>query len=354
MINLRTLVAAAAIGLLVASASQGANVVARYVLDGDVLDSGPNSYNGVADPNISFVNDPDRGLVASFDGSSGVNVSASSYSITERPNFQFAISFWIKPDFIDVNDNTVADVNVVMGAIGSGVIEIVGDGSWHGMGGSSAYGGVGVNSGGGAGSTGKVPAVEGVGGVDLYDGDWHHVVIQWVDPDGTYEGNDAAHAEVWLDNQVATNYGAKYNGNSGNPTPTMVLGGPVVWSNGGAANKYYTGLLSDVYFFDDQLTAQDVDDLYNASGALIGDADGNGVVDAADYIILKTNMGLGSGATTADGDFDGDGKVDWNDLQLLRDHYGEGSAASGVIPEPATLGLLAVGAIALLRRNRRS
>ena len=83
-----------------------------------------------------------------------------------------------------------------------------------------------------------------------------------------------------------------------------------------------------------------------------GDADDNGVVNAADYIILKTNMGMGTGATTADGDFNGDGKVDWTDLQLLQDNYGEGSGASGSIPEPATLGLLAFGAMAVIRRRQ--
>ena len=86
--------------------------------------------------------------------------------------------------------------------------------------------------------------------------------------------------------------------------------------------------------------------------AMIGDADDNGVVNAADYIILKTNIGQATGATTADGDFDGDGDVDWNDLQLLQAHYGETSGAGGTIPEPATLGLLAIGAVAVLRRRR--
>ena len=92
--------------------------------------------------------------------------------------------------------------------------------------------------------------------------------------------------------------------------------------------------------------------LSGVSSALIGDADDNGVVNAADYIILKTNMGGATGAGAADGDFNGDGKVDWNDLQLLRDHYGEGSAASGVIPEPGSAILLMFGAAALLRRRR--
>ena len=246
---------AAAMTLGLGGAAQAA-IIANYSLAGTANDSGPNGYHGVGDPTVSFVNDPSRGMVASFDGTGGIDVSASGYSVTESPNFQFAISFWIKPTFVDSDSDSIADTNVLMGATNGGVIEIVGDvGSWGGMGGSSYYGGVGVNSGGGAGSTGKVA------GTDLYDGDWHHVVIQWVDPDGTVAGNTGAPAEVYIDDTLATSTTGNYNGN-GNLAPTMVLGGPVVWSNGGSANKYYNGLMSDVYFFDGQLTAADVHNLF--------------------------------------------------------------------------------------------
>ena len=84
-----------------------------------------------------------------------------------------------------------------------------------------------------------------------------------------------------------------------------------------------------------------------------GDADGNGVVNAADYIILKTNIGMGTGAVLADGDFDEDGDVDWADLQILQDNYGAGSpGAADTIPEPGSAILLMFGAAALLRRRR--
>ena len=87
--------------------------------------------------------------------------------------------------------------------------------------------------------------------------------------------------------------------------------------------------------------------------ALAGDADGDLDVDAADYIILKANMGQASGAVQADGDFDGDGDVDWADLQILQGNYGATiPGAPGTIPGPATLGLLAVGAMAVIRRRR--
>ena len=89
-----------------------------------------------------------------------------------------------------------------------------------------------------------------------------------------------------------------------------------------------------------------------AAPTLDGDTNDDGVVDAADYIAVKMNMGQASGAVLADGDFNEDGKVDWYDLQILQDHYGETSAAGGTIPEPGTLALLALGGLAALRRRR--
>jgi len=85
---------------------------------------------------------------------------------------------------------------------------------------------------------------------------------------------------------------------------------------------------------------------------LFGDANGDVVVDAADYITVKRNFGMTTGATLKNGDFNGDGDVDWDDLQTLMSHFGDRSSGSAPAPEPATLGLLAIGALALLRRRR--
>jgi hypothetical protein len=90
--------------------------------------------------------------------------------------------------------------------------------------------------------------------------------------------------------------------------------------------------------------------LTNLTDTLSGDVNGDGVADARDYIILKGNLGLGSGASLAHGDLDGDGDVDWDDLSAMR--LALAAPASGTIPEPATLGLLAIGALALIRRRR--
>jgi len=88
----------------------------------------------------------------------------------------------------------------------------------------------------------------------------------------------------------------------------------------------------------------------------IGDTNLDGVVDAADYMAIKRNFGMASGAAPIDGDINNDGAVDWYDLQLLQEHFGEGGGTEGATtPEPATLFImLAAGLPALLKRRRRA
>jgi len=84
-----------------------------------------------------------------------------------------------------------------------------------------------------------------------------------------------------------------------------------------------------------------------------GDANGDGVVDSADYIMVKTHFGgpPAAGTEGTGGDFNGNGTVDWEDLQKLMSGLNSGTGGAP-IPEPATLALLAVGAMALIRRRR--
>jgi hypothetical protein len=55
-----------------------------------------------------------------------------------------------------------------------------------------------------------------------------------------------------------------------------------------------------------------------------GDADGDGDVDLDDFVILKQNFGMSSGATVSEGDFDGDGDVDLEDFVILKQNFGTG------------------------------
>ena len=84
---------------------------------------------------------------------------------------------------------------------------------------------------------------------------------------------------------------------------------------------------------------------------LIGDADLNGAVTYGDLAALTAAMG-GAGDWRS-GDFNFDGWVDHRDYLILKENLG--LHLPGVsIPEPATLGLLALGALAMLRRRRPS
>jgi parallel beta-helix repeat protein len=54
---------------------------------------------------------------------------------------------------------------------------------------------------------------------------------------------------------------------------------------------------------------------------LAGDANGDGVVNFSDLLIVSKNYNTTGGATWAQGDFDGNGKVDFADLLIVAKHY---------------------------------
>jgi hypothetical protein len=84
-----------------------------------------------------------------------------------------------------------------------------------------------------------------------------------------------------------------------------------------------------------------------------GDANLDGVVNGADYMILKRNIGGLATATWTDGDFDFDGAVTGRDLGTLGANFGAVfPTGPAQLPEPLTAALLAAGGLAVLRRNR--
>jgi hypothetical protein len=91
---------------------------------------------------------------------------------------------------------------------------------------------------------------------------------------------------------------------------------------------------------------------------LPGDYNGDGVVDAGDYVVWRKNSGLTGGATYAMGDGNRDGDVTMADYTIWQSHFGQTASGSGVgaglanaVPEPSSL-MLAVIGICLLGRGR--
>jgi hypothetical protein len=89
------------------------------------------------------------------------------------------------------------------------------------------------------------------------------------------------------------------------------------------------------------------------------DFNGNGTIDAADYVVWRNNTPLMGGATQSQGDANGDGNVDDLDYELWRAGFGSnvpggGLGAAAAVPEPASLALALVAMVALraLRGHR--
>jgi len=91
-----------------------------------------------------------------------------------------------------------------------------------------------------------------------------------------------------------------------------------------------------------------------ALSAVPGDTNNDKVVDAADFITLKKNFGKSTGSGASAGDFDKTGTVDWADLSTLMSAMGPGGGHAPSVPDPATFGLLAIGALAMLRKRRKA
>jgi len=88
------------------------------------------------------------------------------------------------------------------------------------------------------------------------------------------------------------------------------------------------------------------------SNLTLGDANGDGVIDLMDFYALQSSFG--KSGRWSDGDFNCDGRVAFDDYLILEAEYGtqEDEVQVASVPEPATMTLLATGAVLLARRRR--
>jgi hypothetical protein len=111
----------------------------------------------------------------------------------------------------------------------------------------------------------------------------------------------------------------------------------------------WNGLIDEIRVYDHALTDEEVADLVPDDVDVVGDYNGNGSVDAADFVVWRDTLG-----STTDLTADGDGSlmIDTGDYDVWAANFGlSGSGSLAAIPEPATV-VLALFAAVLLGYRR--
>jgi hypothetical protein len=196
----------------------------------------------------------------------------------------------------------------------------------------------------------------GANDVVLKDGEPHHVLAQY--------DSQSGEMAIYIDGQKRWSFSQ--------PAGSLITSGGGASAFIGSVNggENFTGVIDEVAFWRRALSQAEIDqhvanflagNSYFAStpGPLAGDYNGNGVVDAADYVVWRKALGqMVPPGTGADGD--GDGTIGMGDYNFWRGRFGNTSVSgsaleTGAVPEPGHLAwMVAVGLSLAGARMRRS
>jgi len=187
------------------------------------------------------------------------------------------------------------------------------------------------------------------GATNLNNNAWHLATMTWSN-DGSPNVNDT---RIYVDGAVDTPYTTlAKNLNTGSNLDVFIGVGR---KRGDGANQEFIGLLDDVAFWNEVLTANEIKSLFD-----VGD-DATLAYDAGKFDQLKQINDAGSGSVTIDGLewtyatglTDPAGlTVDGNNLTLVLNASAD-TGLTAVIPEPSTFALAALGLLGLLGWGRR-
>ena len=135
------------------------------------------------------------------------------------------------------------------------------------------------------------------------------------------------------------------------PTENIIVTG--ITATGQLSTSFDNVFIVDGRGDTDDLVAYLDDAFFTEAGVDIStaDFDANGVIDDVDLTILANHWQ--QAGVFADGDADGSGFIDDVDLTALALVWPAGNLDASAVPEPATLCLLVLGGLALIRRRRR-